>query len=182
MPYQQKVPQNIDIQDKIFGPFTLQQFLYMLGGGAIIYILFSTVAQTNFLLFLILSIPIGIFSLALALVRVNERPFLTFLGYALVFAFEPKIKTWQKSIRLREMAVRSAEEVQASQQQVAQPRMQKGVLRSRLSQLAGVIDNKGAAGAKELGQTRIFDVSASTEISAQVDETRIKVIFSEIRE
>ena len=93
MAYQYKVPQNIDIQDKIFGPFTLAQFLYMLGGGAIIYILFAALGSTNFTLFVVVSLPIALLTIALVLVKVNDRSFLTFVGYALMYVFDPKVKT-----------------------------------------------------------------------------------------
>jgi hypothetical protein len=61
MKYQ--VPQFIEIEDKIFGPLTIKQFLYVAGGAALCFILW------NFLPFYIsifFIIPIGSFFLALA--------------------------------------------------------------------------------------------------------------------
>jgi len=37
-----KVPQFIDIEDKIFGPFSFKQFVYLAGGAGLCYIFFKT--------------------------------------------------------------------------------------------------------------------------------------------
>ena len=36
-----QVPQFIEIESKIFGPLTLKQFIYLIGGGGIIFILYA---------------------------------------------------------------------------------------------------------------------------------------------
>ncbi|MBP6904759.1 MAG: PrgI family protein, partial [Candidatus Pacebacteria bacterium] len=33
-----KVPQFIDIEDKVFGPFTFRQFAYLAGGAGFVYL------------------------------------------------------------------------------------------------------------------------------------------------
>ena len=43
MPDQYKIPQNIDVEDKILGPFTLKQFLYIMVGGILIYVFFNMI-------------------------------------------------------------------------------------------------------------------------------------------
>jgi hypothetical protein len=69
-----KVPQFLDIEDKIFGPFTFSQFAYLAGGAGISYFLYKILG------FWLGIIPIlFIISLALALTfyRPNDKPYLT---------------------------------------------------------------------------------------------------------
>ena len=36
-----KVPQFLDIEDKIFGPFTFREFVYLTGGGGMCFVLYK---------------------------------------------------------------------------------------------------------------------------------------------
>jgi len=88
-----QIPQFIDVEDKIFGPFTLKQFIYLAGGASV------TVALTTFMgLFfgLLISSPIIILSLALAFYRVNNRPFINILESAFKYGLKDKLYIWQK--------------------------------------------------------------------------------------
>lgn len=91
-----KVPQNIDMQDRIIGPLTLSQFFYLLFGGLIIYILFSRLLINGFgFLFWILSIPIGVFSFCMAFVKIQDRPFPVFFMAMLRYLSQPRARVWQ---------------------------------------------------------------------------------------
>lgn len=91
-----KVPQNIDMQDKIIGPLTLGQFFYLLFGGLIIYILFSKLVLTGYsFLFWVLAIPIGLVSFALAFVKVQDRPFPVFMLALVKYSQLPRARVWQ---------------------------------------------------------------------------------------
>src|SRR3989344_5305637 len=90
---QYQVPQFIEIEDKIFGPLTLKQFLYLAGGGGLCLALFT-------LLPLWLAIPpmlpvIG-FLAALALFPVNGRPFIVAVEHAISYFFGHKLYLWQQ--------------------------------------------------------------------------------------
>ena len=67
-----EVPQFIEIEDKIFGPFTWKQFVYLGGGIGLAVVLFFT---TPFIITFIVGIPLAILSAALAFYPVNNRPF-----------------------------------------------------------------------------------------------------------
>lgn len=91
-----KVPQNIDMEDKIIGPLTLTQFFYLLFGGVIIYILFGRLALTGYsFLFWMLAIPIGTFSFAMAFVKIQDRPFPSFFFAMIKFIMTPRARSWQ---------------------------------------------------------------------------------------
>lgn len=81
------------IEDKVIGPFTIKQFLYLAGGAAIIFL-------TNYFFQLIIVIPVAILigSLAgsLAFLKINEQPFPATLKHALLYALRPRLFLWKK--------------------------------------------------------------------------------------
>ncbi len=88
-----EVPQFIDIEDKIFGPLTWRQFLYLGGGVGMAVVLFFT---TPFLIFLIFGLPLGLLAAALAFYPVNNRPFSFFLEAILNYLRSNKLYLWRK--------------------------------------------------------------------------------------
>ena len=91
-----QVPQNIDLEDKIVGPLTLTQFLYVLGGGLVDYILFQSLGPNYFALFLIIGVPIALIALALAFFKVQEQPLSHFIMVGLIFLTKPKVRYWKR--------------------------------------------------------------------------------------
>ncbi|MDP3762961.1 MAG: PrgI family protein [bacterium] len=88
-----QVPQFIEVEDKIFGPLTLKQFLYVLGGGSVIFLLYVFLP---FWLTFILGIPVGAFFLALAFYTVNGQPFIKVLESALAHYSRARLYIWKK--------------------------------------------------------------------------------------
>ena len=72
-----QVPQFIEIEDKIFGPLTLKQFIYLAGGGGISFVIYSIIPYIIVALFFI--VPVMIFSVALAFYKINGKPFIFIL-------------------------------------------------------------------------------------------------------
>ena len=90
---QYQVPQFIEIEDKIFGPLTFKQFIYILGGlggGFMVY----KVVPTPFSYILI--IPIIGFGVALAFYKINERPLISTLEAGFKYLLSPKLYLWKK--------------------------------------------------------------------------------------
>lgn len=90
---QYQVPQFTEVEDKIFGPLTFKQFVYVLGGAASVFILWTLLPIW---LAVLLAIPIGGFFLALAFLKINEQPLIKVIGNALNFSAGTKIYTWKK--------------------------------------------------------------------------------------
>lgn len=88
-----QVPQFIEVEDKIFGPLTLKQFLYTAGGAAAGFIIWTIFPA-------IIAIPIGIvvvgFFLALAFYQYNDRPFVVTVENSIKYFFGNKLYVWQK--------------------------------------------------------------------------------------
>lgn len=94
-----QVPQFIEHETKIVGPLTFRQFIYIGGGGAILFILFFTVGEKNFVLFFIAAALIGGLALALAFVKVGGRSFGAALFSMIGFFSSPRVFIWQKAHR-----------------------------------------------------------------------------------
>ena len=88
-----EVPQFIEVEDKIFGPFTWKQFIYLMGGGGIAVVLFLTMP---FIIFVILGLPVAGLAVLLAFYPVNNRPFSIYLESALRYMSGNKLYLWRK--------------------------------------------------------------------------------------
>jgi hypothetical protein len=88
-----KVPQFLDIEDKIFGPFTFRQFVYLAGGAGICFVLFKLLG------FLLGAIPILLvagFVLALTFYKPNNKPFIYMLEAGFKFLIQDKLYIWKR--------------------------------------------------------------------------------------
>jgi hypothetical protein len=88
-----QVPQFIDVEDKIFGPFTFKQFIYLVGGGAACFALYRLL-PIYFAIPLIL--PIAGFALALTFYKVNNRPFIFIVESAVGYYIGSKLYVWKQ--------------------------------------------------------------------------------------
>lgn len=88
-----QVPQFIEVEDKIFGPLTLKQFIYLAGGGGLCLVFFTFLP---FYLMIILSLPVMGFSLALAFYEINGRPFIHAVEHAFSYYTSGKLYLWKQ--------------------------------------------------------------------------------------
>ena len=88
-----EVPQFIEIEDKIFGPLTWRQFLYLGGGIGMAVVLFFT---TNLIVFVIVGLPLAILAGALSFYPVNNRPFSYFLEAVFNYFSKQRLYLWQQ--------------------------------------------------------------------------------------
>ncbi|MEK7576907.1 MAG: PrgI family protein [Patescibacteria group bacterium] len=89
-----QVPQYIEVKDKIFGPLTVKQLIYLLGGGGLVLMLYLLKLPT--IIFLILGIPIGSFFVALAMLKINEQELDQVLNNAVNHFWNPRLYIWKK--------------------------------------------------------------------------------------
>ena len=94
-----QVPQFIGVEDKIFGPLTIRQFVYLAGGAGLIIILLNTSFIPKFIA-IFLSVPVGLFSLALAFYKYDQyKPFIEVVENAFSNFFRDKLYLWKKEER-----------------------------------------------------------------------------------
>ena len=88
-----EVPQFIDVEDKIFGPLTFKQFIYVAGGVG-----FSVIAYLllPFFFAIIIAGPVLILSAALSFFKVNDRPFIQVLESAFYYITNKRLYVWKK--------------------------------------------------------------------------------------
>lgn len=101
-----QVPQFIEVEDKIFGPLTWKQFLYVAGGAALSFIVWSLLP--SFIAFIVI-IPIVAFFLALAFYQVNNRPFIYTVENAFKYFLKSKLYIWRKEAKQPEKSAQETE-------------------------------------------------------------------------
>lgn len=89
-----QVPQFIDVEDKIFGPLTLKQFIYLAGGAGLSFVIYRFIPIKIVAIFLIL--PVVALSLALAFYKMNGKPFISIIESAFKFTLGSRIYVWRK--------------------------------------------------------------------------------------
>lgn len=90
-----QVPQFIEVEDKIFGPFTVKQFIYLVGGAGISFTLYRFIPLPFFLKIIPISVVIAL-SVALAFAKINNKPFIFMLEAAVKYFFNSKLYIWRK--------------------------------------------------------------------------------------
>ena len=88
-----QVPQFIEVEDKIFGPLTFKQFVYVTGGVGLAVILFLFLPR---FLAIITSLPIVLFSAALAFYKINGKPFVNAVEAFVKYSLTNKLYIWKK--------------------------------------------------------------------------------------
>ena len=88
-----KVPQNIDMPDRIMGPLTMIQFVEAVLGGGLAYVCYNAFPNPLNIFFAAI---VGLFTVCVVLVKINERPFLFYFVALIKFFSTPKQRTWQK--------------------------------------------------------------------------------------
>ena len=88
-----EVPQFVDVEDKIIGPLTWKQFIYVAGGGGTLFLLYATLP---FILFLLFGIPFGLLAAALAFYRINNRPLSLMLEAVVTYFGKSRLYIWKR--------------------------------------------------------------------------------------
>ena len=92
-----QVPQFIEVEDKIFGPLTLKQFIYVAGGAGLAFVVYRILPSLVFSFVPIVAILA--FSAAMAFYKVNNKPFIFLVEAAFKYFFGTKLYIWKKEDR-----------------------------------------------------------------------------------
>lgn len=142
MEYQ--VPQFIDVEDKVIGPLTLKQFIFI-AGGAGICILFFFYIPYKAIAFLLSALVAG-FSLTLAFYKVNGKSFVEILEAGFNYYTGAKFFLWKNGghdVSMKDAAAAAAAEAKAAAAAASFPQMVRStgkLTRSKLSDLASSLD------------------------------------------
>ena len=144
-----QVPQFIEVEDKIFGPLTFKQFVYLGGGLGACYMLWRILplyAATP------LIVTIGGGAAALAFFKFNGRPFILGLENGFFFLMRSKLYLWNNEQKTSKQKTRSEkQEVAATEMYI--PKLSESKLRNLAWSLdikervaAGVAENQEREG------------------------------------
>lgn len=87
-----QIPQFITSEDRIIGPLTIRQFIYVVIAGGFCFVLFFTVKPWLFVL--LSAIFLGA-ALALGMVQISGRPLTHVIRAAFSFYWKPQLYLWQ---------------------------------------------------------------------------------------
>lgn len=90
-----KVPQFIDIEDKLFGPFTFRQFAYLVGGGGMIFVAYRLLP---FFVAIFIIIPVAALTGLLVFYKINNKPFIYYLQAGINYALGSKLYVWKQRL------------------------------------------------------------------------------------
>jgi len=89
-----QVPQFIEIEDKVFGPFSFKQFIYIIGSVGVAFILYVYLPTFIALVPMILVVSLGF---SLAFYKINNRPFVFILQSMIKYYINRKLYLWKKA-------------------------------------------------------------------------------------
>jgi len=136
---QYKIPQDVEAEDKLIGPFSFRQFIYLgvaalaIGAGVGLWQIFPGL--------IIIPLPIVILFLALALPLRKDQPMETYLVAVIRYFLKPRKRLWQPegSIGLVTIVAPKVVEVQLTKQ------VGGAAAAAQLGYLAQVVDTQGWA-------------------------------------
>lgn len=88
-----QVPQFIETEDRIVGPLTIKQFLYVAIGSALCFLLFFYLNPVPWALFSLLIMGIAV---SFAFLQINGRPLSVALISAASYYWKPRMYLWQR--------------------------------------------------------------------------------------
>lgn len=138
---QYSVPQFIDAEDKLIGPFTLKQFGFVFGGGILDVLIFRVLGHG--IIFYILAVPIALAALAIAFVPFNGRMLYQVLPLFFKFLTSPKIYVFRHvPPNLDQIATMNAKINKVDAPAVVQNQAELETTQSKLKKLSSLLDQR----------------------------------------
>ena len=128
---QYQVPQFVEVEDRIIGPLTLKQFLYLAFAGALLFVFWFLLA---FYVWIIVALPITALAAAFAFLKINDRPFAYFALAFIKYFTNPKLYIFSATPRETPKEPVPEEKIEVPQTQ------EKKLTASKLKELALNLD------------------------------------------
>lgn len=107
-----QVPQFIEVEDKIFGPLTLKQFIYLAGGAGlsfVVYVYLKSILLASIPILLIMAL-----AAAFSFFKVNNKPFINVVEAAFKYYIGSKLFIWKKEVPTNKTPVKNTDKNYAS--------------------------------------------------------------------
>ncbi len=163
-----KVPQDVEAEDKLIGPFSFRQFIYLIVAALGIFLAWAL--SRIFIGLFILPVPIIVAMLALALPLRKDQPMETYLIAMLKFFFKPRHRLWDPEGTISLVEITAPKVVEGPQTKG----FNADEASQRLSYLAQVVDTQGwstrgaVSGNDSMSDIFVADASHAEDI---LDET-----------
>jgi len=92
-----QVPQFLDVEDKVVGPLTIKQFIYVAGGIGMGQLTFHYIPWT--LVALVPAVALAVFGGMLAFWKFNNKPFIDLIESAFYFISSTRLYVWKQQHR-----------------------------------------------------------------------------------
>lgn len=133
------VPQFIDVEDKILGPITVRQFIFLIVGGGLMFVEYKL---ADFTLFIFEGLITLVLTIVFAFLKINGRPIHYLLLNFLQTLRRAKLRVWDKSLipaELKAYLKKPKAEIVAE----PYPTSKKIVGSSKLAELSLIVDTGG---------------------------------------
>lgn len=163
---QYKVPQNVEIEDKVVGPLTIRQFLILLVTAGIILVLNFFIGFMGPIFYMI-AIFFGMLGLGLAFFKYGDQNAEIFVLSAFKTFTNPRKRIWQKEEPKQEASIKPVVEKPKEEEYIS-TRGSVSEARSHLEKLAEVVDSGGYSAIKGSDNTdpitQAYDILEKAEI------------------
>lgn len=132
-----KVPQDVEAEDKLIGPFSFRQFIYLIIAAMTIGLEWA-LAQV-FIGLILIPMPLTILFLAIALPLRKDQPMELWLAAVVRFFIKPRLKMWWPEGEINLVTIIAPHEVETKVTKDLTPEE----ARQRFIELAEVIDTQG---------------------------------------
>ena len=147
---QYKVPQDVEADDKLLGPFSFRQFVYLLVAGGLIFM--AVGLFQIFPLLAIIPVPFILLLCALALPLKKDQPMETYLAAIVSYYLKPHNRIWTPGQRESTITITAPKKVE----EVRTRNITGEEATHRLSFLADIVDTEGYA-IKGVGVNQVKD-------------------------
>lgn len=135
---QYKIPQDVEAEDKLLGPFTFKQFIFLVIAAicmALCYVFYRLYQPL-----VLIPLPITILCLVLGIYRRPDQPVELYLLAMLNFRFKPRVRKWN-SEGLHE----NIHLVPPKRKPIKPDKVNVKLVHGQLEQLAKIVDSRGWA-------------------------------------
>ena len=134
-----KVPQDVEADDKLLGPFTFRQFIYLIIVALAGFLAYAL--GRLFIMLAIIPVPIILFFGALALPLRKDQPMETYVAAMISFYLKPHRRLWDPDGQESTIEITAPKVVEASRTKD----LSRSEAEKRFSYLAQIVDSQGWA-------------------------------------
>ena len=160
---QYKVPQDVEADDKLIGPFSFRQFVYLLIGAGLIAL--AVAFFQIFPLLAIIPVPFILLLAALALPLKKDQPMETYLAAIVSYYLKPRTRRWTPGQRETTIAI-SAPKIVDDDTRARSITGEEAT--HRLSFLADIVDTQGyaikGAGLRKMNEELVAEANSTSDI------------------